>query len=676
MQEVPTRPANQAPTGADADAGPWLVSYADDDDREMTATEIFRALGTGEIDMESIAWRDGMAEWQAIGEIAALRAELERVAGTRGDRKRTVMGGFAAQQAGGRGAAGSSAGAAPRAAVPVATQLQSRSTLLGTGAQPLYGITGAVPAGSGAAGGGSAAAGNAKGLSSAVPNPRVGDLEPGADARGPLKTANSPKAALKSSPLARQPVPPAVQAQQAPPEPDDDGPESWDQEPTVSLHHDSIVSLPPEALESVVAFLPPMDAPSSPRGIFEIDSKPPPQFVIQNAPGARQHTQAQRTQAQRTQAQGTPHGRGMQTGMPDQGNATRRGHSGERASESILDEPMHFPAPQGGPPTPMRSHVQAPHPPRPVNARGPDSPLPPTPFAGHSSVAPHGSVAPLGGAPSAAGTFGSAAPGVGSQVNPALSEDTFVSTRAKGGSFGRYFVFLLLAGGIGAGMFYMGRTTAVAPKVDSVTANPVPAPSPQPGAATAAHASSGDDATPEAPAEAKDAVGQDSAGKDSAGKDSAGKDSAGGQSPSKEAVSGTGTPTNKGRSTGSSGGSARSPEPKPASGGTPSPEPEPKAAQPAPPPSSDAPFDTSAASAALTKAAGNASSCRQGSDPSGVANVTVTFSNSGRAINANVSGPPFAGTVTGGCIASKMRQAIVPPFGGDRITVRKQVVIQ
>jgi hypothetical protein len=56
--------------------------------------------------------------------------------------------------------------------------------------------------------------------------------------------------------------------------------------------------------------------------------------------------------------------------------------------------------------------------------------------------------------------------------------------------------------------------------------------------------------------------------------------------------------------------------------------------------------------------------------------VTVTFSNSGRATNANISGPPFAGTVTGGCIASKMRQARVPAFGGDRITVRKQVVIQ
>ncbi len=88
-----------------------------------------------------------------------------------------------------------------------------------------------------------------------------------------------------------------------------------------------------------------------------------------------------------------------------------------------------------------------------------------------------------------------------------------------------------------------------------------------------------------------------------------------------------------------------------------------------------APFDRGAAVAALRTAAGAASSCRRGSDPSGTATVTVTFANSGRAINANVSGPPFAGTATGGCIAAAMRRARVPPFSGDRVTVSKRVVI-
>jgi hypothetical protein len=54
----------------------------------------------------------------------------------------------------------------------------------------------------------------------------------------------------------------------------------------------------------------------------------------------------------------------------------------------------------------------------------------------------------------------------------------------------------------------------------------------------------------------------------------------------------------------------------------------------------------------------------------------ITFANSGRAINANVIGPPFAGTQTGGCIASVMRRAKVPPYSGGRMTVKKRVVIR
>lgn len=616
MQEVPTRPANQAPAGAgESDAGPWLVSYADDDDREMSAADIFRALGAGEIDMDSIAWRDGMAEWLAINEIAPLRAELERIAGARGDRKRTVMGGFSAQQNAGRGApapqAGQLSGTRPAAAATPAAQLQSRSTLLGTGAQPLYGITGAAPgAGQGHAGqvhAGQVHAGhNARGLSAQVPNPRVADLNDG------HKTANPAKVTLKSSPLARQAAPQPL------PDPADDGPESWDQEPTVSLHQDSIVSLPPEALESVVAFLPPMDAPSSPRGIFEVDSNPPPQqIIVQNAPAGRQQLQP-------------------------------RARVSERASESIFDEPM-LPAPQihVGPEA-MRSHVNAPHPPRPLRQ---DSPVPAVSAA--ASAAAHGAAASLISVPSRAPI---SQPGLMPQVNVPTTDDTFVTGKPKGGNFGKVLIGLLLIGGIGAGMFYMGRQTAVTPEKQPVVKTSEPAAP----------------ATTEVKAEAKPAetAATDDKAEDKGSEGAAAKSESGSSAGSKESA-GSGR-----RSSG--GGTPRSTEPK-AGGETPKaaePSPAPKEEAPAPAPASDAAFDTAAASAALKEAAGNASSCRQGGDPSGVANVTVTFANSGRAINANVSGPPFAGTVTGGCIASKMRQAKVPPFGGDRITVRKQVVIQ
>lgn len=88
------------------------------------------------------------------------------------------------------------------------------------------------------------------------------------------------------------------------------------------------------------------------------------------------------------------------------------------------------------------------------------------------------------------------------------------------------------------------------------------------------------------------------------------------------------------------------------------------------------PFDRDAAAAALTSGAATASGCRKDGDPSGVASVVITFAPSGRVTSANVSGPPFAGTPTGGCIAAALRKAKVPPFEGDRVTVSKTIVIQ
>jgi hypothetical protein len=87
-------------------------------------------------------------------------------------------------------------------------------------------------------------------------------------------------------------------------------------------------------------------------------------------------------------------------------------------------------------------------------------------------------------------------------------------------------------------------------------------------------------------------------------------------------------------------------------------------------------FDRSAAVAALKSAAAEAAACRKDGDPSGTATLTITFAPSGRVTSANIQGPPFAGTPTGGCIANAMRRAHVPAFSGDRVTVNKTIVIQ
>jgi len=107
------------------------------------------------------------------------------------------------------------------------------------------------------------------------------------------------------------------------------------------------------------------------------------------------------------------------------------------------------------------------------------------------------------------------------------------------------------------------------------------------------------------------------------------------------------------------------------------------APQPAPKPQPTAksnegapPFDQAAAVAALNAVVAQASGCRQEGDPTGTARVVVTFAPSGRVTSANLSGPPFAGTRTGGCIASTMRRAKVPPFSGEHVTVAKSVVIR
>jgi len=87
------------------------------------------------------------------------------------------------------------------------------------------------------------------------------------------------------------------------------------------------------------------------------------------------------------------------------------------------------------------------------------------------------------------------------------------------------------------------------------------------------------------------------------------------------------------------------------------------------------PFDSAAASAAISSALERASSCRTPSDPSGALTATLTYAPSGRVTTALVTGP-FAGTPVGGCVAGHLRSARVPAFSGQYTTVRRSTVLK
>jgi hypothetical protein len=101
--------------------------------------------------------------------------------------------------------------------------------------------------------------------------------------------------------------------------------------------------------------------------------------------------------------------------------------------------------------------------------------------------------------------------------------------------------------------------------------------------------------------------------------------------------------------------------------------PEPATPEPAMP--EQAEFSKDAAMVALQHATADAQSCRQPGDPTGLARVIITFAPSGRVTAATVTGRLYAGTKTGGCIASRFRGASVPAFSGSHVTVAKNVAI-
>jgi hypothetical protein len=80
------------------------------------------------------------------------------------------------------------------------------------------------------------------------------------------------------------------------------------------------------------------------------------------------------------------------------------------------------------------------------------------------------------------------------------------------------------------------------------------------------------------------------------------------------------------------------------------------------------------AKAQLGAIAGSVQGCKKG-DASGPGHVVVTFAPNGRATSAVVTGPPFAGTPTGACVASRFHGAHVPAFSGSPFSVSKHFTI-
>ena len=69
---IDTTPTDQMPISLPPVAGLWVVSFGDDDDRELTVAQIKKALEAGEINRETLVWNTSLDEWLMLGEAAAL----------------------------------------------------------------------------------------------------------------------------------------------------------------------------------------------------------------------------------------------------------------------------------------------------------------------------------------------------------------------------------------------------------------------------------------------------------------------------------------------------------------------------------------------------------------------------------------------------------------------------
>jgi hypothetical protein len=81
------------------------------------------------------------------------------------------------------------------------------------------------------------------------------------------------------------------------------------------------------------------------------------------------------------------------------------------------------------------------------------------------------------------------------------------------------------------------------------------------------------------------------------------------------------------------------------------------------------------AKARLAAVASAVQSCKKPSGPTGTGRIVVVFAPSGAAQSATVTGDPFEGTATGGCVAAHFRAVRVPAFAGSPFSVSKSFSI-
>jgi predicted Zn finger-like uncharacterized protein len=74
-----TSNGSNAPPGSAP--GAWLVNVAEGDERSMQLQEVIDAYNTGVITAETYLWKEGMADWQAMSEIAEIVDALNQASG-------------------------------------------------------------------------------------------------------------------------------------------------------------------------------------------------------------------------------------------------------------------------------------------------------------------------------------------------------------------------------------------------------------------------------------------------------------------------------------------------------------------------------------------------------------------------------------------------------------------
>jgi predicted Zn finger-like uncharacterized protein len=68
--------AGQLPTGTTVVADSWTVSVDDNDQREISTQQLLELYGMGTVTGETFVWREGMADWQPLRDVDALRDAL------------------------------------------------------------------------------------------------------------------------------------------------------------------------------------------------------------------------------------------------------------------------------------------------------------------------------------------------------------------------------------------------------------------------------------------------------------------------------------------------------------------------------------------------------------------------------------------------------------------------